>query len=473
MFIGRKEELNMLEEHYHSNKAELMILYGRRRIGKTELLNQFANDKDAILFTAVETNKQLQLESFSNLLNSYDNDNIKEIYLDWESCFNKLYKLSLNKRLVVVLDEFPYLVKKDESIPSVLQKVWDHKLKDSKIMLILTGSSLSFIEENILGSKKPLYGRTTSIYKLLPLTYKESEPFTSNFTYEDKIITYAITSGIPYYLSLFNDKLSIKENIDNLILKRDGPLHYETDTLIKEEFKDVSSYNSIITAIAVGNSNYKNIQSYSKVSDKALSSYLTKLKEVGIIEKETPQNCPIKEQLKESKGIYTIVDGIFKFYYMYYLPNASLFESKYRESAYDSIIAPTLHQFASKAFENICINYLYDNNSPEILPAFYNSFKRWWGNVKKENEKKETLQEIDIVGKPINKKDPIILGECKFTSLPFDTHQFHKLVHKLDLKEEVYYYLFSLNGFTNQLIDEAKDNHYIKLVDAKCLYNSF
>lgn len=473
MFIGRKDELKMLEEHYNSGKAELMILYGRRRIGKTELINQFIADKISISYTAVESVSQLQLESFSNVLSNFENKSIKDNFTDWESCFNKLNELSQTQRLVVVIDEFPYLVKKDESIPSILQKVWDHKLKNSKIMLILSGSSMSFIEKELLGGKKPLYGRATSIYKLLPLSYKESAEFVPNYSVEDKIITYAITTGVPYYLSLFNDKLTIKDNIDKLILKRDGQLHNEVENLLREEFREISAYNSIITAIAVGNGNYKSVLQYSKLSDKSLSTYLRKLKDVGIIEKETPQNCPISQQQNKRGGIYIICDGIYKFYYQYYLPNASIFESKLRLEAYDNLIAPTLHQFPSKAFENICINYLYDNNYSSTVPYFYNSFKRWWGSVTKvdiNNKNKTTLEEIDIVGKPINKQDPTLLGECKFTSLPFDTHQYYKLIHKLEIKENVVYYLFSLNGFTNQLIEDSKENKNINLISGVDLY---
>lgn len=474
MFVGRKNELEMLEEHYNSNKAELMILYGRRRIGKTELLNKFIENKHAIYFSASETTKALQLASFSNVISYYEKkEDIASQYLTWENCFNKLYEMAEKERLIVVIDEFPYLVKKDESIPSILQNLWDQKLRHSKIMLILSGSSMSFIEEEILGSKKPLYGRATSIYKLLPLSYKESAQFVPNYSIEDKIITYSITSGVPYYLSLFNDNLNIHENIDRLILKRDGPLNNEVETLLREEFREISTYNSIISAIALGCLTFKSIQSYTNIPELSLGTYLNKLKELGIISKEISQYTPLKQQQQSKKGSYILNDGLFNFFYKYYLPNTSLFNSNGRDIAYNKIIEPTLHQFVSKTFENICIEYLYEENGMQTLPTFYTSFKRWWGEITKydqSNKKITKSEEIDILGKPLDNKDPIILGECRFTSLPFDSDQYHRLVHKLDLEDNVYYYLFALNGFTDQLKEEAKENDHIKLIEAKQLY---
>lgn len=213
MFIGRKTELTFLNDHYNSDSAELIVIYGRRRVGKTELINEFCKNKKTIFYLCNEYQDNIQLTNFSKRVLSYSSSPITDSFSNWERAFNYLGEIDSNEKLVIVIDEFPYMVKGNESIPSIIQGIWDHNLRNKNIMLILSGSSVSFFESKILGYKNPLYGRATGIYKLEPLKYYEAIQFFPNYSNEDKLIAYAVLGGIPHYLKQFDNTKSLEENI--------------------------------------------------------------------------------------------------------------------------------------------------------------------------------------------------------------------------------------------------------------------
>lgn len=476
MFVGRKKELDFLNERYNSQKAEFIVLYGRRRIGKTELIHEFIKDKKSIFFMSTLDDTNAQLKSLSHLISTYNNNNMSSAYTfdDWESCFNKLYDLSANNRLIFVMDEFPNLVKRNNAIPSILQKVWDLYLKNSKIMIIISGSSMSFIENELLAYNQPLYGRATSIYKLQPLSYIESAQFVKNYSVENKISTYAICGGTPLYLSLFDDSKSIKENICNNILKKSGQLHDEVEFLLRQELREISVYNNIIKSIACGAHRFNEILLQTQIGHSQLSTYLNTLMNLQYIKKELPQNSPLKNQINKDTGLYEICDDFFRFYYKFCFPNLSLLYSESIDIVYDELIQPYIHSFVSKTFENICIDYLYQQNNMKKLPAVFLSFKRWWGKTTKVDINKKPLtknEEIDILGYDIKNKE-ILIGECKFTNSLFDNHQFNEIKHKIETDKKIDYYLFSLNGFSDELKHDATVNENIHLIAADMLYKS-
>lgn len=470
MFIGREQELTFLNESYNSNHAEMVVVYGRRRVGKTELITKFCEDKPNIFYAAKECSDGVQLQSFSKAIVSYAPEQFKFVdnFRDWEQAFSALTDIKTDKKLVVVIDEFPYMVRNNKSIPSILQNLWDHMLKNTNIMLILSGSSMSFIEDEILGYKNPLYGRTTGIYKLEPLPYTDAIKFFPNYSDEDKVIAYSILGGIPHYLQQFDPQKTVEENIKNTILRRGSILYNEVEFLLHEELREPSTYNTVIEAVALGNTEYNAILSKTLIEQRTLSVYIKNLTNLGILKKEKPSLSKPKENVGQNKGIYVLTDNFFRFWYAFCYPNLSLLEKGSVELAWKMLIKDNLHNFASKAFENIAIEYLYIINERGNLPSVFTEFGRWWGKVTKtdENGKKiTTSEEIDVLGKAPN--SIYILGECKFTNAPFDMGQLKHLQNKLSLTGTVYYYLFSLSGFTSSVTETSKIENNVFPIDIK------
>lgn len=290
MFIGRESELNFLEERYSSNKGELVVLYGRRRVGKTETLKQFCKDKPHLFFSCRECTDKLQLKNFSEKLlkekipaSAYISE-----FTDWEKAFRSITELPYGeKKKLVVIDEFPYMCKGNESIPSVLQNLWDDLLKDENIMLILCGSAMSFIEKELLAEKNPLYGRATGIYKMTEMGFYDAAKFFPDYSPKEKVIAYSILGGIPHYLNQFDGNRTLEENIKKSILSKGCALYSEVEFLLRQELRETPVYNSIIEAVALGNTKLNEISMKSLIDDTSKTSvYLKNLIELGIIERE-------------------------------------------------------------------------------------------------------------------------------------------------------------------------------------------
>lgn len=470
MFIGREQELKFLNDAYNSNHAEMIVLYGRRRVGKTELITKFCENKPNIFYSAKECIDSVQLQSFSNAIISYAPEQFKflDAFKNWEQAFSAMTDIESDKKLIIVIDEFPYMVKNNKSIPSILQNLWDHSLKNKNIMIILSGSSMSFIEDEILGYKNPLYGRTTGIYKLEPLPYTDAIKFFPNYSDEDKLVAYSILGGIPHYLQQFDGEKSIEENIKNAILRRGSILYNEVEFLLHEELREPSTYNTVIEAVALGNTEYNAILTKTLIEQRTLSVYIKNLTNLGILKKEMPALSKVKESFGQNKGIYVLTDNFFRFWYAFCYSNISLLEKGSVDLVWKMFIKDNLHNFASKAFENVAIEYLYIVNEKGELPVVFTEFGRWWGKVTKQDDngkKVTTSEEIDVLGKGQN--DTYIIGECKFTNTPFDMGQLTKLKLKLTLGGTLYYYLFSLSGFTDAVKDLSKREGNIVLVDTK------
>lgn len=468
MFIGRAQELKFLNDAYNSNHAEMIVLYGRRRVGKTELITKFCDKKPNIFYSAKECIDGVQLQAFSNAIISYAPEQFKflDTFKNWEQAFSAMTEIESEKKLIIVIDEFPYMVKNNKSIPSILQNLWDHALKNKNIMIILSGSSMSFIEDEILGYKNPLYGRTTGIYKLEPLPYTDAIKFFPNYSDEDKIVAYSILGGIPHYLQQFDMEKSIEENIKNTILRRGSILYNEVEFLLHEELREPSTYNTVIEAVALGNTEYNAILTKTLIEQRTLSVYIKNLTNLGILKKETPALSKAKGTVGRNKGIYVLTDNFFRFWYAFCYSNISLLEKGSVDLVWKMFIKDNLHNFASKAFENIAIEYLYIANERGKLPVVFTEFGRWWGKVTKQDEngkKLTTSEEIDVLGKGQN--DTYIIGECKFTNSPFDMGQLIKLKSKLNLSGRLYYYLFSLSGFTDAVKNLAEHEDNIALVE--------
>lgn len=480
VFIGRETELDFLNKKYEEKKGQLVVLYGRRRVGKTETLKQFCSDKPHVFFSCRECTDKLQLKNFSEQLFKEDIPAKKYIneFDDWDNAFRAILDLPYgSSKKLLVIDEFPYMCKENSSIPSILQNLWDEILKDENVMIILCGSSMSFIEKELLSEKNALYGRATGIYKMKEMGFYDAIKFFPNYTDEEKVLVYSILGGIPHYLKQFNQDLSLEENIKQNILTKGCVLYSEVEFLLRQELRETQIYNSIVQAIALGNTKLNDISQKSLVNNNPKTSiYLKNLIELGIIEKEFSVGSSIKEQANGNRGIYRIADNFFRFWYAFSFTNQSALETNDVDGVYKYSIEPNLKKFASFTFEDVCREYVIELQKNNAMPFRYTCMGRWFGKttvrVKDKLEIAET--EIDILAiAPQEYK--YLLGECKFKDSNFNYSDFLDLTSKLnDEKDDTdyyYYALFSKSGFDEKIIEKAKNSNSILLFELKDIVN--
>lgn len=462
-FIGREEELRFLEEKYSSKKGELIILYGRRRIGKTETLRQFCVGKKHIFHSCTETADRNQLDALGNRILAEHTAVSRYLsrFENWETAFRSVAELPGNGKKLLVIDEFPYMVRGNRSIPSVLQNLWDSELKNQNVMIVLCGSAMSFIEKEILAEKNPLYGRATGILKMLPMDFYDAIRFFPQKKPAELVTLYSILGGVPYYLSQFDPAASIEKNICSHILRRGAVLYNEIEFLVRQELREPALYNSIIEAVALGNTRLNEIHQKTQIEKNKLSVYLKNLAEIGLIQRDFPVSESSKEKANVQRGLYKITDSFFRFWYAFVFPNLSELEYGEPKPVYDHLVKPRLDWFVSHTFEDVCRNYLRRLNHANRLPFYFTQIGRWWNKT----------AEIDVMATDFH-RDSFILGECKFRSSAMTPADLENLRSKFQTnhRKEVYYYLFSKSGFTSTLKKTAaKEN--ATLVDLPRLIN--
>ena len=457
MFIGREEELKFLEERYQKGDGQLIVLYGRRRIGKTEILRKFCEDKAHVFYSCTECPDAQQLTQFSERVLTKDMPASKYIqrFNDWIQALSSVAELPGTGKKLLVIDEFPYMVKNNTAIPSILQNLWDETLKNKNIMIILCGSAMSFIEKDILAEKNPLYGRATGILKMNEMSFFDAVQFVPNYSPEEKITTYAVLGGIPHYLKQFSDKKSIEENIVENILARGSTLYSEVEFLIRQELRETSTYNVIIEAIALGNTKLNDIFLKTQIEKSKLSAYLNNLIELGIIRREFSVEDGIKDYANIQRGLYQITDKFFRFWYAYVFPNYSELESGDAVGIWKYVVSKELDVYTSHVFEDVCIEYLRRQNREEKLPFHFTQIGRWWTKT----------DELDVMALDHTKKN-YLLGECKYKNSKFALSDFTHMKEKFKPKGKelsLFYYLFSKNGFTEDVIAQS-EKEKIKLI---------
>ncbi|WP_405381262.1 ATP-binding protein [Phascolarctobacterium sp.] len=454
MFIGREMELGFLEDRYQSAGGQLVVIYGRRRVGKTELLRKFCEGKEHLFYSCTESLDAQQLTTFSERMLQKNIPAAKYIscFANWEQALGSVLELPGNGKKLLIIDEFPYMVKGNASIPSILQNLWDAQLKNANVMIVLCGSAMSFIEKEILAEKNPLYGRTTGILKVLPLDFYDSAKFLPSYSMADKIAAYAILGGIPHYLKQFDDGLSLEQNICKSILSRGSILYSEVEFLMRQELRETSTYNMIIEAIALGNTGLNDIYQKTQIDKTKLSAYLKNLRELGIIYREFSVESSVKEQANVQRGLYQLTDNYFRFWYAFVFPNLSELETGDALGIWRYVVQPKLDLFISRIFEDICRQYLRRQNRKNALPFHFTKIGRWWNKT----------DEIDILAMD-NRKQKLLLGECKYKNTPMRKADLEHLQGKMKFAgtTEAYYYLFSKNGYSDDVLAAAQDEHVV------------
>ena len=458
VFIGREKELAELNDLYVQDKFQLFVLYGRRRVGKTTLLNEFCKGKDTIFYSAEQSNNKLNLEKFSRLVfNFYGEDNL-EPFSSWGNALSYIDERQKEKRLILVIDEFPYLVKKNKALLSEMQHLIDHKLKNGKLFMVLCGSYMGFMEKEVLGSKSPLFGRRTGQLHMKPFNYQTSMQFLEGFSNEDKLKLYGAFGGTPLYLQQIQLGSSFEENIKRAFLKVTAYLYEEPLLLLRQEVQEPGVYSAIIEAIAGGYTKSNEISTKIGEDSAKCLKYIKTLCELGILYKESP----FGEKDSSRKTIYGISDFMFRFWYRYVFSNRTLVETGAQQAIWEKRIEPNYSSYMGLVFEKICSDYLTAQNANGNLPFLFTSIGRWWGT----NPKTHKQLEIDLIA---NDGKDYLICECKWRNEKTDLSVLNELRENADIfnkkRDNTWFVLFTKVGFTDAVIKEAENNPNILLVD--------
>lgn len=411
MFINRKKEIELLEKLYREKKPKLIILYGKRRVGKTELLNEFSRRHNALYLAARQESSQSQIRKMSSEIANFFSDEILRLnpFNNYDSLFTYLSK----KETPVLFDEFPYLVESDKALPSILQEYWDKHFSKKNSFIILCGSSITMME-SLLGYKSPIYGRRTEQILLEPLKFTESCMFFKKLTKEQKVMNYAVLGGTPAYLLEFDYNQPLINNIKEKILQKNKFLYQDTLFVIQQELNEPAIYYSIINSIAKGNTKLGNIINDTGLEKGKITKYLSVLQNLHIIERRVP--ITEKNPEKSRRGIYLLKDNYFRFWFRFIFENNEYIEQNRQDKLISEKIKPELNTFVGNVFEDIALEWIKEQKQ---FSGYL--FGRWW-------DKKE---EIDIVG--IDKTNQkMIIGEVKWKNLSSDEAQ--KTINKLKSK---------------------------------------
>ncbi|HLF72839.1 MAG TPA: DUF234 domain-containing protein [Anaerolineales bacterium] len=458
MFVNRISELDLLEKHYHSGRAELFVLYGRRRVGKTELLAHFCQGKRHIFFVADQVPEQTLRANLSKAVNDviFGPEQVSAVYNTWDDLLNTLARQAQSERLVVVLDEFPYLVAADPSLASILQRTWDRSLKNTQIMLILNGSYIGMMEETVLGYNAPLYGRRTAQYLLEPLEFIDAQQFFSSYSADDRLRAYAVYGGTPAYLQTIQPEQSLKSNILEGILTRGSVLYDEVRFVLQQELREPRNYFAVLQAIASGNTRQNEIKQAAGLEN--ITPYLETLQQLHLVERVVP--ITESQPHKSRRGVYRLKDNFLRFWFRFVLPNHSQLERGAREVVFDTAIAPDLDAFTSTVFEQVCYQYFWRNGLRGKLPFLPKQIGGWW----------QANEEIDLV---LLSDTHTMLVECKWSRRSVGSDILEQLEGKSRalLKEvnekTILFGLCSRSGFTDQMIDLSENRKDIILYDWK------
>lgn len=461
-FYCREEELRKLNERYEDDRFECIVIYGRRRVGKTALINEFCKDKPTVFFSALNTTGKENLEMLSKAIMSYERPGTESapVFQSYDSALDELTELSKEKRIVFVIDEYPYLAKAKPAISAMLQHLIDHKWKDSKMYMILCGSSMSFMENQVLGQESPLYGRRTGQFKIEPLNYKETAVFHPDLSNSDNALIYGITGGVPHYIN----KLDVRTNLDEALLAnffdRSCYLYEEPGNLLKQELREPAIYNAIIKAIAEGASRLNDITMKVGEENAVCSKYLKTLIDLGIVRKETP----ITEK-PGKKTIYLLADNFFRFWYRFVPVNISAIDSGRMAKIYPHAVKQHLSDYMGLTFEKMCQQYLL--YYADDLPIELSQIGQWWGP---DTKQRKQIQ-IDIVGTPVEGQEYII-GSCKYRNEKIGADELELLkeyASGFGKGSRYHYYIFSKSGFTDGLL-QAMERGEVTLVSLEDMY---
>ncbi|HHV11018.1 MAG TPA: ATP-binding protein [Clostridiales bacterium] len=461
-FIGRKEELGVLEREY-GRAGGFVVVYGRRRVGKTTLIKQFIRSKNALYFLAGEEPDRQNLNKFTAKVAEFTGQAyLSEARFDsWQRIFSVLVDNNPGSKKVLVIDEFQYLVQSNAAFPSIFQEVWDEILKDRNVMVILCGSHISMMESVALNHSSPLYGRRTAQIRLHPLKFVEFSGAFAGKSFEERAKIYSVTGGVPKYVEFFDNDLSLEENIIINILNKSGFLYEEPAFLLEKEVREPVNYFSIMKAISMGNHKISEIATVLEQKASSLSPYLAILSSLFLIEKRMPVTEKAPE--KSRRGLYYICDNFIEFWFRFVFPYKGELEldnygyvlEKLNSNLVDNHVSFVYEQICREVFVLLCREGQIDFNISKI-GAFWNS----------------SIQ-IDIVAID-HQHQRLFAGECKFYEKPVVMRVYSDLLEKCRNIPEfegysIIYGLFSKSGFDDRLVEISRENEALILINEEAV----
>lgn len=459
-FIGRKDELAALEREY-KRESGFVVIYGRRRVGKTTLIKQFIKDKKALYFLASQESSRQNMGNLTAKIARFT----ERAYLEnarlesWEQVFRMFAEYEPEQKKILIIDEFQYLVKADPAFPSIFQNAWDEILKDRNVMVILCGSHISMMTSSVLNHSSPLYGRRTAQVRLRPLQFAEFSTAFENVSFEERVKIYSVTGGVPKYIEFFDNDETLEKNIIENVLDRSGFLSEEPSFLLNSEVKETSGYFSILKAISMGNHRISDIAAVLEQKTNELSPYLATLIELFLLEKRVPITESSPE--KSRKGLYYINDDFIEFWFKFVYP----YKSELEMDNIDFVTEKLRNNFIDNH-----VSFAFDQVSRELLVDMCKSGKIDF-NISQIGSYRNSNTEIDVVAIDEQNKR-LLAGECKFYEEPVGVKVYSELLKKCESiaefkNYEVVYAIFSKSGFDERLEDAAKHSDRLILISGK------
>lgn len=451
-FIDRQEEMQTLDNEYARKGSSFVVLYGRRRVGKTTLISEFIKNKNALFFLATEEAESQNRRMFKEKVAEFTgNTLLKNAEVDnWDEIFKVLVGKTYQSKLIIVIDEFQYIGRSNAAFPSIFQRIWEEILKNANVMVIICGSLISMMESQVLAYNSPLYGRRTAQIKLKQIPFKYYKEFFSNRSDNELIERYAVTGGVPKYIELFTDESDIYNAIYNNILSKSGYLYDEPNFLLRQEVMEVGSYFSIIRAIAAGNSKLSDIAKVLEIKATSLTKYLGTLIDLDILEREVPVTEDNPE--KSKKGLYKIKDNYIRFWFAFVYPNISFIEAGNSSIVLEKIKNNFIDNYVSYVYEDVCMEKMWQLNADKVWPFYFSKVGRYWNSK----------TEIDICALDPEGKN-MIVGECKYWKDKMGVNVLKALENKaVDIdwnknNRKVWYVLCSANGYSDELIKLSEE----------------
>ena len=444
--VYREQEMRTLQNEYNRDGSSLVVLYGRRRVGKTTLISEFIKDKKALFYLASEESELQNRMAFKDkAADLIDSELLRSVEVNsWDVIFKAIMNTSFDSKPVIVIDEFQYLGKANPAFPSIFQRIWEEQLKDKQVMVILCGSLISMMESQTLAYGSPLYGRSTAQIRLKQIPFVYYHEFFKDKNRKDLLEMYSVTGGVPKYIELFSENNNIYDAIESCVLNRSSYLYNEPYFLLQQEVSDLGSYFSLIKAIALGNHKLSAISSALQVKATSLTKYLKTLSDMDIVEREVPVTEGNPE--KSKRGLYKIKDNYLRFWFAFVYPNMSFIESGHSELVMNKIRSNLIDNHIAFVYEDVCREKMWELNASGAWPFVFSRVGRYW----------DSNVEIDVVALDPDGKN-MILGECKYWQGPVGANVFFDLEEKGNQvtwnrdDRKTYYILFSVAGFSDEL----------------------
>ncbi len=440
MFVGREQELAALDRAYRSGRFEMVVVYGRRRIGKTTMISRFSRDKRTLFFTAQQQTDANNLSDFCREIATFFSLPSGTRFESWRAAFEYLADRAAKEPFVFVFDEFPYAAAANASLVSALQIVIDHRFQNTRLLMILCGSNQGFMEGEVLGQKSPLHGRRTAQMRIRPFDYRTAREMTPHASDEDAFRYYACVGGVPYYLSNIDDGLSFRENLERLFFSSDGLLFEEPLMLLRQEFRGPAAYNSLLRSLGTGANRQNEIADRSGVERTSVPKYLKALCDLDIVERLVPFG---ENPATSRRGIYRFADACYDFWYTFVMPSAGDIEAGAGGIVAKAMPEDALDTYFGRRFERVCLQWMLRQSVSNALPISASGFGSWWGT----DPRTKRHAEIDVIAADRFSKQ-MIVGGCKWRCSFNETEALDTLRERSRLVkgfEAVGFYLFSRN----------------------------